>query len=144
MGRLSINESPGYDIKQSDSEIPVMLELWWIQSTPSLPSLPGPHLPRVVGPDRVLSMVQIELTSVLMLNWTVCKRTVLTFNLCTNTKLNCLKWNCFLYLNCLFMLNLIVWNRTVLAFNCEDKKLYGYKTELFEIELFTCTKMDLH
>ena len=34
--------SPGYDTKQSDGEIPVMLELLGMQSTPSLPLLPGP------------------------------------------------------------------------------------------------------
>ena len=27
-------ESPGYDTKQSDGEVPVMLELWEFQSTP--------------------------------------------------------------------------------------------------------------
>ena len=37
-------------------------------STPSLPSLPGPPLPGVVAPDRFLSMGQIELNCVLMLN----------------------------------------------------------------------------
>ena len=31
------NECPGYDTKQSDGEIPVMLELWGMRSTPSLP-----------------------------------------------------------------------------------------------------------
>ena len=36
------NECPGYDTKQSDGEVPVMLEFWGIQSTPSLPSLQGP------------------------------------------------------------------------------------------------------
>ena len=46
-----------------------MLELWGMQSTPSLPSLPGPLWPRVEAPDRVLSMGQIELNCVLMLNW---------------------------------------------------------------------------
>ena len=45
-----------------------MLELWRIQSTLSLPSLPHPLWPRVVTPDMVLSMGQIELNSVLMLN----------------------------------------------------------------------------
>ena len=45
-----------------------MLELWEMQSTPSLPSLPGPLWPRVVAPDRVLFMGQVELNSVLMLN----------------------------------------------------------------------------
>ena len=38
-----------------------MLELWGMQITPLLPSLPGLLLPRVVAPDRVLSMGQIEL-----------------------------------------------------------------------------------
>ena len=50
-----------------------MLELWGMQSTPSLPSLPGPLWPRVVAPDRALSMGQIEL------------------NLSTDAKLNHLK-----------------------------------------------------
>ena len=31
------NKSPGYDIKQSDGEAPLMLELWRIRSTSSLP-----------------------------------------------------------------------------------------------------------
>ena len=38
-----------------------MLELWGMQSTPSLPLIPGPLWPRVVAPDRVLSIGQIEL-----------------------------------------------------------------------------------
>ena len=38
-----------------------MLELWEMQSTPSLPLLPGPPWPGVVAPDRVLFMDQIEL-----------------------------------------------------------------------------------
>ena len=36
------NKSPGYEAKQSDGEVLVKLELWWMQSTPSLPLLPGP------------------------------------------------------------------------------------------------------
>ena len=51
------NECPGYDTKQSDGEVPVMLGPWEIRSTPSLPLLPGPLWPDVVAPDRVLSMV---------------------------------------------------------------------------------------
>ena len=43
-----------------------MLELWGIQSTPSLPSLPDLFRSGVVAPDRVLSMGQIELNCVLM------------------------------------------------------------------------------
>ena len=70
------NECPGYDTKQSDGEVPVMLELWRIRSTPSLPLLSGSLWPRVVVPDRVLSMGQIELNCVLILNWIVWNKTV--------------------------------------------------------------------
>ena len=65
------NECPGYDTKQSDGEVPVMLELWRMRITPSLPSLPGPLWPDVVAPERVLSMGQIELSSVFMLNYII-------------------------------------------------------------------------
>ena len=54
-------ECPRYDTKQSNGEAPVMLELWGMQSTPSLSSVPGPLGPGVIVPDRVLSMSQIEL-----------------------------------------------------------------------------------
>ena len=40
------NKCHAYDIKQSDNEAPVMQELWGIQSTLSLPLLPGPFRPR--------------------------------------------------------------------------------------------------
>ena len=53
---IELNECPRYDTKQSDSEAPVMLELWEMRSTTSLPSLPGPLWSEVVAPDRVLSM----------------------------------------------------------------------------------------
>ena len=59
---------PGYDTKQSDGKVPVTLEHWGMQITPSSPSLPCPLRPGVVTPDRVQSMDQIELNSVLMLN----------------------------------------------------------------------------
>ena len=52
------NECPGYDTKQSDGEVPLMLELWEMRSTPSLASLPGPLWLGVVAPDRVLSMAK--------------------------------------------------------------------------------------
>ena len=45
-------ENPGYDTKQSDSEVPVMLGFWGMRSTPPLPSLPGPLWPGVVVPDK--------------------------------------------------------------------------------------------
>ena len=70
--RPSHNEGPGYDTKQSDCEVPIMLELWGIRSTPSLPSPQGPLWPRLVAQDRVLSVGQIELKPH------------------TNAKLNCL------------------------------------------------------
>ena len=50
------HECPGYDTKQSDGEVPAMLELWGMWSTPSLPLLPGPFWPGMVAPDRALSM----------------------------------------------------------------------------------------
>ena len=70
-GQSSPNECPGYDTKQSDSEAPVMLELWGMQSAPSFPLNPGRHWAIVVAPDRVLPMGPIEPCSVLMLNWIV-------------------------------------------------------------------------
>ena len=89
--RPPTNEHPGYDTKQSDGDVPVMLELWGIWNTPSLPSLPGPLWLGVVVPDRVLSMGQMELNCELLLNWIAWNRTVLTFQLCTYANLNCLK-----------------------------------------------------
>ena len=60
-----------YDTEQSDGEATVMQELWEMLNTPSLPSLPGPLWLGLVARDRVLSMGQIELRSVLKLNWIV-------------------------------------------------------------------------
>ena len=37
-----LNECPGYDTKQSDGEVPFMLGLWGMRSTPLLPLLSGP------------------------------------------------------------------------------------------------------
>ena len=67
-----------------------------MQSIPSLPLFPDPLCPRVVAPDWVLSMGQIELKCVLMINWIVWSRTV--FDIET-----------------VHMLNWIVWNGTVLC-----------------------------
>ena len=64
------NEYPGYDTKQSDGEVPVM------QSTPSQLLLSGPPWPRVVAPDSILSMSQIELNCMLMQNFITRNRTV--------------------------------------------------------------------
>ena len=49
-------ECPGYDTKQSDGEVLVMLGLWGMWSTSSLPLLPGTLLAGIVAPDRALSM----------------------------------------------------------------------------------------
>ena len=50
------NECPEYDTKQSNGEVPVMLELWEMRNIPSLPLLPGPLWPGVVALDGALSM----------------------------------------------------------------------------------------
>ena len=50
------NECSAYDTKQSDGEVPVMLGLWEMWSTPSLPLLLDPLWPGVLAPDGVLSM----------------------------------------------------------------------------------------
>ena len=52
-------------------------------------------LPGVIAPDRVLSMGEIELNSVLLLSWIVWNRTVLTFKLRNYAKLNCSKGELF-------------------------------------------------
>ena len=96
-------ECPGYDTKQSDGEVSIMQELWGMQSTPSLPSLQSPFWPI----DRVLSMGQIEIKCVLILNWIIWNRTVLICKQRTYAQLNCLKWNCF------YMLNWNFWYGTV-------------------------------
>ena len=38
----------------TDGKVPVMLELWGMRSTPSLPLLPDPVRPGVVAPDKGL------------------------------------------------------------------------------------------
>ena len=50
------NESPDNDTKQSDGEVPEMLEFWRMRSTPYVPSLPSPLWPGMEVPDRALSM----------------------------------------------------------------------------------------
>ena len=113
-------ECPGNNTKQSDgvlripmTEVPVM----GIRSTPSLPSLTGLLWPGVVAADRVLSMGQIELNCVLMLNWITWNRTVLIFKLHTYAKLSFLNravltFNC-VWTKTILILNWIVWIRTV-------------------------------
>ena len=57
-----------HDNKQSDGEVPVILEFWGIRSTPLLPSFPSPLWPGVVASDRNLSTGQMELNCVIMIN----------------------------------------------------------------------------
>ena len=80
----------------------LMLELWVMWSTLSLPLLPDLLWPGVVAPDRVLSMGQIEVNCVLMQNWIVWNRTA------------------FWHWNCVLMLNSVGWNGTFLyaKLNC--------------------------
>ena len=81
----------GYRIHRLHHCRGVMLELWGMRSTSSSPLLPGPIRLGVVAPDRDVSIGQIELNCILLLNWTFKNRTVLTLKLCTNAELNCLK-----------------------------------------------------
>ena len=92
-----------YDTKQSDGKVPVMLELWGMQSTPLLPSLPGPLWPGVVAPDKGPIYGLNRTNGILMLNWIVWLNrmawnrnvfdnlTVLTFKLRAYAKLNYFK-----------------------------------------------------
>ena len=93
------NECPRHDTKQSDGEASVMLEIWGVWSTPSLPSLSGSLRLEVVASDRDLTMGQIELNCALALNWIVWNRPVFIFDcvfkLRFYAKLNCLKLNNF-------------------------------------------------
>ena len=41
-----------YLFAHSDGEVPAILELWGMRSTPSLPSLPGSLWPVSVAPDK--------------------------------------------------------------------------------------------
>ena len=50
------NESPGYDTKESDGEVPVTQELWGMRIILALPLFPGPLWPGMVIPSRALSM----------------------------------------------------------------------------------------
>ena len=51
------NKCHGYDSKKSDSEVPVMLELWRMRNSPSLQSLLGPLWSGIVAPDKGSSYV---------------------------------------------------------------------------------------
>ena len=70
-GVRSPKECSIYDTKQSHGEVPVMLELWRLQSTPLLPLLPGPRWPGVVAPDKGPIYGLNRTKGILMLNWIV-------------------------------------------------------------------------
>ena len=59
-GKAPYHSECPVDVKQSDGVAPVMLELWKMQRTPSLPSLQAPLWILVVALNRVLSMCQTE------------------------------------------------------------------------------------
>ena len=54
-----LNECPAYGTNKSDSEASVNHDFGGLRSKPSLSLLPSPLRPRIVAPDRVLSMGQI-------------------------------------------------------------------------------------
>ena len=56
----SANKDPVSDAKQSDGEASVILELWGMQSTPSLPWFPGSFSLGVIISEKVLSIGKIE------------------------------------------------------------------------------------
>ena len=103
----SSNKCPGYDTKQSDGEVPVMLELWGMHSTPLLLSLPGLLRLRMVALDRVLCIAQIELNCVLVPNWIVWNGTLFV---CYN---EFFEMELFLDMVILLMLNWTFWNGIV-------------------------------
>ena len=72
---------------------------------------------KVVAPERVLSMDQIELNCLLLLNWVSWNRTVLTLKLRTYAKLNWLKWNWVCMLNCIIQNWTVFDFETVLSLN---------------------------
>ena len=53
-GKIPPNEFPVYDTKQSDCEVPVMLEIWGMWSTLSFPLLLGLLWSDVVAPEKGL------------------------------------------------------------------------------------------
>ena len=60
-----------YDTKHFDGKVPVMLELWGIRSTPSLPLLPGTLWPGLVASDKGPIYGLNRTNGILMLNWIV-------------------------------------------------------------------------
>ena len=123
--------------------------LWWGSSnagaTPSFPLLPGPLWPRVVASDRVLSMGQIELKCVFMLNWITWNRTVYLdwpWVVASDRVLSMGQ----IELKCVFMLNWITWNRTVyLDLTLKNLQwLICHKTQMTNDNLLTHTHTHTH
>ena len=81
-GVRSPDECPGYDTKQ------IILELCGMRSTPLLQSLPYPLWPGDVAAERILSMSQIELKCVVMLNLIPWNRSALAFKVRIYANLN--------------------------------------------------------
>ena len=93
-----------YDTKQSDGEVPVILEHWGMKFTPSL--LPDSLWSGVEAPERVQSMGLIEsnpgfksllflqLNCLLMLNGIVRLRIVLILTVCKQKNYIYTKWKC--------------------------------------------------
>ena len=94
------NVCPGYDTKQPDGEVPVMLELWGMRSVHSLPSFPGPLWPGGVAPDKghiyglnrtkpsLLHYINFAFKLRIYAKLNCSNRTVLTTKLCTYAKLH--------------------------------------------------------
>ena len=78
-----LNECPGYDTKQSDGEVPVLLGLWEMWST-----LHSHCSKSTLAPN----------SSILMLNWIVWIRTVWLNWIAWNS----LNLNCFWHWNCIY------------------------------------------
>ena len=57
-GKPPTNECPDDNTKKSDGKVLVMRELWGMQTTSLLPSLPGPLRSGVVAPDRALPIYE--------------------------------------------------------------------------------------
>ena len=70
-----------YDSKQSDGEVPVMLRLWGMRSTPSLPllllwiSVVAPDKGPIYGLNRTNGILMLNW--IVSLNWIVWKRNVI-------------------------------------------------------------------
>ena len=100
-----------------------MLELWGMWSTPSLPSFSDTLLPRVVAPDRVLSISQKEQTMCankwLILNlWLLCSNTWNHLTVCKKKSSGSFKNVIYkIYKMCLQIIYLIYMNKEDLALN---------------------------